>query len=47
MLLDWFKFFVGNLKFGILWEEMLIIDFFFFILSLFILVYFCFGCYDY
>ncbi len=27
-LLDWFKFLTGNLKSGILWEEMLTIDFF-------------------
>ncbi len=29
-LLDWFKFLAGNLKSGVLWEEMLTVDFFFY-----------------
>ena len=39
-LLDWFKFLAGNLKSGVLWEEMLTIDFFSSIASLSIPVYF-------
>ena len=46
-LLDWFKFLAGNLKSGVLWEEMLTIDFFSSITSLSIPVYFCSGRYDY
>ncbi len=46
-LLDWFKFLAGNLKSGVLWEEMLTIDFFSSISSLSIPVYFCSGRYDY
>ena len=46
-LLDWFKFLAGNLKSGVLWEEMLKIDFFSSITSLSIPVYFCSGRYDY
>ncbi|TKI95207.1 alpha/beta hydrolase, partial [Bacillus wiedmannii] len=46
-LFDWFKFLAGNLKSGVLWEEMLTIDFFSSISSLSIPVYFCSGRYDY
>lgn len=45
--LDWLKFLAGNMKSGILWKEMLTVDFFSTISRLSVPVYFCSGRFDY